>query len=128
MPSANSLRGLYFGAGGEVLQYVYGARTFPLPTGTAAPTLTQGGSWQVNDSGRRIGIDPEDDRRSIFGRVSFDIADGVTLFGEASYNWQEVYFNAGPNLSTGQVLNATGCSTATPDDRLNSGCWFPHSC
>ena len=112
--TANRLRGLYFGAGGEVLQFQYGANTFPRPTGTAAPTLTQGGDWQVNDSGRRIGLDPEDDRRSVFGRASFEVADGVTVFAEGSYNWQEVLFNAGPNLSTGQNLNATGCSTATP--------------
>ncbi|MFA9201772.1 MAG: TonB-dependent receptor domain-containing protein, partial [Cypionkella sp.] len=111
---ANRLRGIYFGDGGQVLQFQYGARTFPSPTGTAAPTLTQGGSWQVNDSGRRIGLDPEDDRRGAFGRLSFEVADGFTLFAEASYNWQEVYFNAGPNLSTGQTLSATGCSTATP--------------
>lgn len=112
--TANRLRGLYFGDGGQVLQYQYGANTFPSPTGTAAPTITQGGSWRVNDSGRRIGLDPEDDRRSVFGRLSFDVSDGVTLFAEASYNWQEVFFNAGPNLSTGQTLTATGCSTATP--------------
>jgi iron complex outermembrane receptor protein len=109
---ANRLRGIYFGGGGQVLQYQYGALTFPSPTGTAAPTLTQGGSWRVNDSGRRIGLDPEDDRRSLFGRLSFEVADGFTLFAEASYNWQEVFFNAGPNLSTGQVLNATGCGAA----------------
>jgi outer membrane receptor protein involved in Fe transport len=109
---ANRLRGIYFGGGGQVLQYQYGALTFPVPTGTAAPTLTQGGSWRVNDSGRRIGIDPEDDRRGVFGRFSFEVADGFTLFAEASYNSQEVFFNAGPNLSTGQVLNATGCGAA----------------
>jgi len=109
---ANRLRGTYFGDGGQVLQFQYGARTFPSPAGTAAPTLTQGGSWQVNDSGRRIGLDPEDDRRSVFGRFSFDVTDGVTLFAEASYNWQEVFFNAGPNLSTGQTLTATGCGAA----------------
>lgn len=112
---ANRLRGIYFGAGGQVLQYQYGALTFPSPTGTAAPTLTQGGDWRVNDSGRRIGIDPEDDRHGLFGRLSFEVANNFTLFAEASYNWQEVYFNAGPNLSTGQVLNATGCgAAATP--------------
>ncbi len=111
---ANRLRGTYFGSGGQVLQYQYGANTFPSPTGAAAPTLTQGGSWQVNDSGRRIGIDPEDDRHGIFGRLSYEVADGFTLFAEASYNQQEVFFNAGPNLSTGQTLTATGCSTATP--------------
>ena len=109
---ANRLRGLYFVGGGQVRQFQYGALTFPSPTGTAAPTLTQGGDWRVNDSGRRIGLDAEDDRHGIFGRASFEVSDGVTLFAEASYNWQEVYFNAGPNLSTGQVLNATGCGTA----------------
>jgi iron complex outermembrane recepter protein len=111
---ANRLRGTYFGPGGQVLQYQFGALTFPVITGAAGPQLTQGGDWRVNDSGRRIGIDPEDDRRSIFGRFSFEAADWLTLFAEASYNWQEVFFNAGPNLSTGQVLNATGCSAATP--------------
>lgn len=110
---ANRLRGTYFGAGGQVLQYQFGALTFPNPA-VGAPSLTQGGDWRVNDSGRRIGLDPEDDRRSIFGRFSYEVSDGFTLFAEASYNWQEVFFNAGPNLSTGQTLTATGCSTATP--------------
>ncbi|QAY76200.1 TonB-dependent siderophore receptor [Sphingosinicella sp. BN140058] len=98
--TANRLRGIYFGPGGSVNQFRYGDLTFPSPTGSAPPTLTQGGDWQVNDSGRRIGLDAEDDRRSLFGRISFDVADGVTLFAEASYNWQEVLFNAGPNLAS----------------------------
>lgn len=104
--AANRLRGLYFGEGGEILQYQYGDLTFPSPTGSAAPSLTQGGSWQVNDSGRRIGLDPEDDRHGVFGRLSFEVADNVTLFAEGSYNWQEVFFNAGPNLATGVRLQA----------------------
>ena len=108
---ANRLRGTYFGSNGQPLQYQFGALTFPNPA-NAAPTLTQGGDWRVNDSGRRIGLDPEDDRRSIFGRLSYEVADGVTVFAEASYNWQEVFFNAGPNLSTGQTITATGCGTA----------------
>ena len=102
--TANGLRGNYFGQSGQILQYQYGALTFPSPTGAAAPTLTQGGSWQVNDSGRRIGLDPEDDRRSVFGRLSYEVSDAVELFAEASYNWQEVLFNAGPNLATGITL------------------------
>jgi outer membrane receptor protein involved in Fe transport len=111
--TANSLRGLFFEGNGQVRQYQFGALTFPSPTGSAAPTLTQGGDWRVNDSGRRIGLDPEDDRHGVFGRLSFDITDGIELFAEGSYNWQEVFFNAGPNLSTGQTLSATGC-TQTP--------------
>lgn len=106
---ANRLRGLYFGQGGAVAQYQYGALTFPSPTGAAAPTLTQGGDWRVNDSGRRIGLDPEDDRHGAYGRLSFEVGSGIELFAEASYNWQEVFFNAGPNLATGITLQATNC-------------------
>ncbi|KQT34616.1 TonB-dependent receptor [Sphingomonas sp. Leaf412] len=110
--TANSLRGLYFGQAGQVLQYQYGALTFPSATGTAPPTLTQGGSWQVNDSGRRIGLDPEDDRHGIFGRVSYEVADDIEVFAEGAYNKQDIFFNAGPNLATGIALNATGCAAA----------------
>jgi outer membrane receptor protein involved in Fe transport len=103
---ANRLRGIYFGDGGSINQFVYGGLTFPSPTGSAAPTLTQGGSWRVNDSGRRIGLDPEDDRYGLFGRLSYEVTDNIELFAEASYNKQKVFFNAGPNLSTGITLQA----------------------
>jgi outer membrane receptor protein involved in Fe transport len=104
--TANALRGLYFGPGGQVLQYQYGALTFPSPTGSAPPTLTQGGSWRVNDSGRRIGLEPQDDRYGFFGRLSYDVTDGVELFAQASYNRQHILFNAGPNLQTGISLKS----------------------
>jgi len=96
----NSLRGIYFGQGGSINQYHFGAVTYPSPTGSSPPTVTQGGDWLVNDSGRRIGLDPQDDRRGVFGRLSYDVADNVELFAEGSYNWQHIVFNAGPNLST----------------------------
>jgi iron complex outermembrane recepter protein len=111
--AANRLRGLYFGQGGIVNQFQYGALTFPVPTGSAVPLRTQGGDWRVNDSGRRIGLEPRDDRQGVFGRISYEITDGIEVFAEAAYNRQEVLFNAGPNLQTGIVLNATGC-TQTP--------------
>jgi outer membrane receptor protein involved in Fe transport len=104
--TANRLRGTYFGQGGAVNQFQYGGLTFPSPTGSSAPSLTQGGDWQVNDSGRRIGLDPRDDRHGVFGRLSYEVADGVEVFAEGSYNWQEVFFNAGPNLSS--------CGSANP--------------
>ena len=110
--AVNRLRGTYFGSNGEVLQYQYGALTFPAPGGLPVPLRTQGGDWRVNDSGRRIGLDPEDDRHGVFGRLSYEVSDGVTLFAEGAYNRQEVFFNAGPNLATGALLTATGCGTA----------------
>ena len=98
--TANRLRGIYFGQGGSLNQFQYGALTFPSPTGSSAPSLTQGGDWRINDSGRRIGLDARDNRRGLYGRLSFDVSPGVEVFAEGSYNWQEVYFNSGPNLSS----------------------------
>ncbi len=119
----NRLRGIYFGSGGSVNQFQYGALTFPLPTGAAPPTLTQGGDWRLNDTGRRIGLDPEDDRYGVFGRLSFEVANGIELFAEAAYNRQEVFFNAGPNLATSATASPTnigvgtgGASTLAPDN------------
>jgi iron complex outermembrane receptor protein len=112
--SANALRGLYFGYGGAVNTFDYGSFTFPAFTraaGSSAPSVTQNGSWQVNDSGTNIGLMPKDDRWGVFGRLSYEVADGVEVFAEGSYNKQKVFFNAGPNLSTGISYNTTGCTT-----------------
>jgi outer membrane receptor protein involved in Fe transport len=109
----NRLRGIYFGGGGSINQFVWGDLTFPSPTGSAVPLRTRGGDWRVNDSGRNINLDPQDDRQGLFGRISYEVTDGIELFAEAAYNRQEIFFNAGPNLQTGIRLNATGC-TETP--------------
>ena len=109
---ANALRGLYFGPSGQVIPFQYGSINSPKLGSGAAPTRTVGGDWRVNDSGRRIGLNPEDDRYGVFGRVSYEIADGVELFALGSFNRQEVFFNAGPNLAS-FTLNTTGC-TANP--------------
>lgn len=110
----NRLCGTYFDQGGAVRQYQYGGLTFPAnlcsPTVlNSQPSLNQGGDWRVNDTGRRIGLNPEEDRYGLFGRLSFEVADGVTLFAEASYNRQETLFNAGPNLMTGLSIAASNC-------------------
>ncbi len=110
---ANRLRGLYFGQGGSVQQFNYGTGyNFPVVGGAAVTTRTQGPDAFINDSGRRIGLQPRDNRYGFFGRLSFEVASGVELFAEASYNHQEVLFNAGPNLAS-YTLNTTGC-TSTP--------------
>jgi len=109
----NRLRGLFFDQGGTVRQFQYGTGyNFPAVGGAAVTTRTQGPDAFVNDSGRRIGLAPEDDRYGFFGRASFEVADDVEVFAEGSYNHQEVFFNAGPNLGSFN-LNTTGC-TANP--------------
>ena len=91
-------------------QFQYGSINSPALGSGSAPTRTVGGDWRLNDSGRRIGLNPADDRWGLFGRLSYKIADGVELFAEGSYNRQEVFFNAGPNLSS-FTMNTTGCTT-----------------
>ncbi|MEH3046113.1 TonB-dependent receptor plug domain-containing protein [Sphingomonas adhaesiva] len=103
---ANRLRGIYFGQGSAASRFQYGSLNFPALGGTTAPALTQGGDWQLNDQGRNIGLDADDDRRGVFGRVSYDVADGISLFAEASYNWQRTLFNAGPQLTTSTTLSS----------------------
>lgn len=108
--TSNTLRGLYFGQGGQVIPFQYGSFNSPALGGAAAVTRTVGGDWRVNDSGRRIGLSPKDDRYGFYGRLSFDVSDGVTLFAEGSFNKQEVFFNAGPNLGSA-TLDTRGCTT-----------------
>jgi outer membrane receptor protein involved in Fe transport len=96
--AANRLRGIYFGRGGSINQFNYGT--------IISPTLTTGGDWQLADNSRNIGLDAAEKRRGVFGRVSFELAQWIELFGEASYNWQETLFNAGPQLSTAITLRS----------------------
>jgi outer membrane receptor protein involved in Fe transport len=112
----NTLCGTYFGQSGSVNRYQYGTLVQPSnvcapasPASTTSPSLNQGGDWRVNDTGRRIGLNPEEDRYGVFGRLSFEVSDGITLFAEGSYNRQETLFNAGPNLMTGLSINASNC-------------------
>jgi len=96
---ANSLRGIYFGPGGSVNRYDYGT--------LSNTTTSVGGDWALADGNRRIGLDPQDDRRGVFGRVSFEVSDAVTLFGEAAYNWNRSISNAGPSLTSAYTLSAS---------------------
>jgi outer membrane receptor protein involved in Fe transport len=113
------LCGTYFGAGGSVNQFQPGALSQPA-TFCPSPSRTQGGDWRLNDSGRRIGIDPRDDRYGIFGRVSFDVTDDVTLFAQGSFNRSETLFNAGPNLMTGLTLQASNCAVVPTPTTCNA--------
>lgn len=112
----NQLCGTYFGQTGSVNKYQYGPLTFPSPVcsptvASSGPSLNQGGDWRINDTGRRIGLSPEEDRYGLFGRLSFDVTDAISVFAEASYNRQETLFNAGPNLMTGLSIAASNCGT-----------------
>jgi outer membrane receptor protein involved in Fe transport len=89
---ATTLRGTYFGQGGVAQQYQFGSLT--------GGTQTVGGDWAINDTSRNIGLDAQDDRRGVFGRLSYELTDWLEVYGEASYNWNKTLFNAGPQAAT----------------------------
>lgn len=93
---ANRLRGIYFGPGGSINQYNYGT----IPGGT----ITVGGDYLLDDSNRNIGIAPDEDRRNVYGRLSYEVLPWATAFLEASYSWQKTRFNAGPQFATTRSL------------------------
>lgn len=88
----NSLRGVYFDVGGAVKQFQFGSIT--------DSSQTVGGDWELNDQSRRIGLDAEDNRYGLFGRVSYELADWIEVYAEASYNRNKTLFNSGPQAAT----------------------------
>ena len=108
----NSLRATYFDVGGVAKAYQFGTLT--------DASQTQGGDWKLNDQSRRIGLDASDDRRGIFGRLSYEVADWIEVYAEASYNWNKTLFNSGPQAVTftlardnAYLVNALGATRLT---------------
>lgn len=71
-----ALRGTVFGAGGAVSQFVYG---------TVRDPWMIGGDWQSTQVNGFQSLDPEEDRKSLFGRVSYQISDAINVFVQGSY-------------------------------------------
>jgi outer membrane receptor protein involved in Fe transport len=71
-----ALRGTQFGYGGAVSQYDFG---------TVRDPWQIGGDWQSTQVNGFQSLDPEENRKSLFGRVSYEIADWLNLFAQASY-------------------------------------------
>lgn len=73
------LMGTAFGMGGSVYQMNYGS--------LVAGNLMSGGDWQANQARRTWTMDPDETRGGLFLRASYDVADNVNVFTEASLNY-----------------------------------------
>ncbi|WP_179187218.1 TonB-dependent receptor domain-containing protein [Sphingomonas sp. TZW2008] len=76
-------RGVYFGQGGTINRYDYGQNYNRAGNGE----WTIGGDWRVNQHIDGTSLQPAERLRGIYGRLSYEVADGIELFGEASYNY-----------------------------------------
>lgn len=72
------MRGLYFGPGGAPAQLNYGS--------VVNDPFMVGGDWRYTDFGNGPqNLDPQVSHKSVFTRVSYDVTDDITFFGEFSY-------------------------------------------
>ena len=90
-----ALQGNYFGGNGVVNQFNYGA---------VGGQWTVGGDWKQGQSYDRTSLEPESNRDGLFTRLSFDVADNLNVFAEASYNKNEAYQWGGTNSDKGSVV------------------------
>ena len=89
------LQGNYFGGNGVVNRFNYGA---------VGGQWTVGGDWQQGQSYDRTSLEPESNRDGLFTRLSFDVADNLNVFAEASYNKNDAYQWGGTNSDKGSVV------------------------
>jgi outer membrane receptor protein involved in Fe transport len=71
-----AFRGTVFGQGGAVSRFNYG---------TVRDPWMIGGDWESTQVNGFQSLDPEENRKSAFGRLSFEVTDGLNLFVQASY-------------------------------------------
>lgn len=101
--ACSSLRGIAFGPGGTPYNLVFGP--------VVSDPLMAGGT--LADNNVRNGVDnsllPRQNRRNIFGRLSYDVADDWTVYGEAMAAYSEAdtryYYGNFPNNLTVRVDN-----------------------
>lgn len=75
-------RGVYFGQGGTINRYDYGRNYGPAGNGE----WTIGGDWRENQHIDGTSLQPAERLRTVYGRLSFEVADKFEIFGEVSYN------------------------------------------
>ena len=84
--TAGPLKGTTFGPGGVSRQFNYGDITSGI--------WQHGGDWQLSNLTRTGSIDPASTRQSVFTRFSYDLAENIEIFAQASWASSEVRYNA----------------------------------
>lgn len=75
-------RGVYFGNGGTINRYDYGQNYNTATRGE----WTIGGDWKVNQHLDGTSLQPGENMKGLYGRLSYDVLDEINVFAEVSYN------------------------------------------
>src|SRR3546814_4370704 len=71
--------------------------------GTVRNPWMIGGDWESTQVNSFQSLDPAENRKSLFGRLSFEVSDGLNLFVQASYAKSKNLGNLGIQLNQGNV-------------------------
>ncbi len=92
-----ALRGIAFGPGGAPYNFNYG-------TLVRDPWMI-GGEWQSNDFSANSGmLDPEEGRKNLFTRVSYDISDKIQLYAQYGWAYGMAYSTGSRHFSAGDLV------------------------
>ncbi|GAA0532751.1 outer membrane receptor protein involved in Fe transport [Rhizomicrobium palustre] len=92
--TSGPMRGLYFGANGAPAQLNYGS--------LVSDPFMVGGDWKYTDFGKDPqDLDPEITHQSAYGRVSYDVTNGLELYGEFTFSHAHSKISGTPYFSFG---------------------------
>lgn len=101
--TASPIRGIVFGAGGQPGTFNFGTIAgAPSASNTGVGNVMSGGDWQYSRIDNGVDLDGKQTRATAYGRLSYDVSDGIELYAE------------------GQYAHTNATSTATPNRRLNN--------
>lgn len=101
--TASPIRGIVFGANGSPGIFNFGTIAgAPGAAQTGVGNVMSGGDWQYSRIDNGVDLDGRQNRATAYGRLSFDVSDGIELYAE------------------GQYAHTKANSTATPNRRLNN--------
>ncbi|QJU59946.1 TonB-dependent receptor [Sphingomonas sp. AP4-R1] len=89
-----AFKGTVFGQGGALSQFNYG---------TVRDPWMIGGDWQSTQVNGYQSLDPAENRKTIFGRLSYEVADWLNLYGQASYARSHTVGQLGVQLNQANV-------------------------
>ncbi len=95
-----ALQGIEFGPGGTPRQFNYGS--------IVAPPYIVGGDWRSTLTNQWQSLDAAQNRKGLFLRTSYDLADTVTVFAQASYNNAVLRVNNGRQFNVANLTVRTG--------------------
>jgi iron complex outermembrane receptor protein len=114
--TSGPLRGTAFGEGGVPYQFNYGE-------GVARDLFMSGGDYLDTRTDDAFSLLPEQERRNLFGRVSYDVTDNFNVFLQVSRGISETYGIAFPHYQAGagpQVLSGNPFIPASVQARMTS--------